>query len=233
MADKTSRYRQLLQQPQVRALLNTIRYAEGTAGPAGYQTMFGGGKFNDLSRHPDKVVRTDGYASAAAGAYQFMPGTWQGVASQLGLKRFGPEEQDIAAIRLIERRGALDPFLRGEKFGTVIDKLAPEWASLPTAAGGSYYGQPSKGLGDLYRYYEEQKQRVGTGPAPIATQPGDQRSVEDILSSVLRGQAKPGLEQTKSKTQTILDAVKSAVIQNIVPAALTPTALPAILPLPF
>ena len=128
MADKTARYRQLLQRPQVRALLNTIRYAEGTPGESGYRTMFGGGKFSDLSQHPNRVIKSGGYSSAAAGAYQFLPGTWQGVAGELGLKRFGPEEQDIAALRLIERRGALDPFLKGEKFGKVMDKLAPEWA---------------------------------------------------------------------------------------------------------
>lgn len=169
MSEKSSRYRELLKQPQVRALLNTIRYAEGTPGPSGYQTMFGGGKFSDLSQHPDKVIRSGGYASAAAGAYQFLPGTWKGIAGELGLKKFGPEEQDIAALGLIERRGALQPFLGGAKFGTVLNKLAPEWASLPTAAGQSYYGQPVKKLGDLYSYYEDQKKLAGTSP-PAASQ---------------------------------------------------------------
>ncbi len=61
-----------------------------------------------------------------------------------------------------KKRGALEPFLKGEKFGTVINKLAPEWAALPTSSGGSYYGQPSKKLGDLYQYYEQQKQKTGT-----------------------------------------------------------------------
>ncbi len=40
MTDKTARYRKLLQQPQVRALLNTISYAEGTPGESGYRTSF-------------------------------------------------------------------------------------------------------------------------------------------------------------------------------------------------
>lgn len=174
MSEKASRYQELLKQPQVRALLNTIRYAEGTPGPAGYQTMFGGGKFSDLSRHPDQVVRSGGYSSAAAGAYQFLPGTWKGIAGELGLKKFGPQEQDIAALGLIERRGALQPFLSGAKFGSVMDKLAPEWASLPTAAGQSYYGQPVKKLGDLYKYYEDQKKLAGasTQQQPsVASQP--------------------------------------------------------------
>jgi len=166
MSDLRQRYEELLQRPQVRALLNTIRYAEGTPGEAGYQTMFGGGKFDTSKgwRHPDKVISSGGYNSAAAGAYQFMPGTWQGTAKALGLPDFSPKSQDLAALYLIDKkRGALDPFLKGEKFGTVLNKLAPEWAALPTSSGGSYYGQPSKKLGDLYQYYEQQKQKSGTG----------------------------------------------------------------------
>ena len=213
MSDKFSRYQQLAQDPRVRGLLNTIRYAEGTSGEAGYRTMFGGGKFTDMSRHPDQVVNSGGYKSAAAGGYQFLPSTWQGIAKQLGLKSFDPQSQDIAAVGLIDRRGALDPFLRGEKFGTVINKLAPEWASLPTSAGGSYYGQPSKPLGELYNVYQQQKKAAGV---PVGTQPavqpsGSQRSVEDILSSAFRGTAKPGLE----KKNSIADAMKTAAIESV------------------
>lgn len=173
MSELRQRYEQLLQQPEVRSLLNTIRYAEGTPGEAGYRTMFGGGKFDTSKgwKHPDTVVKTPGYASAAAGAYQFLPGTWQSAQKALGLSGFDPKSQDLAALHLIERRGALDPFLKGEKFGTVINKLSPEWASLPTSGGGSYYGQPSKKLGDLYKYYEQQKQQVaGQGAATPQTQ---------------------------------------------------------------
>jgi lysozyme len=164
MSELRQRYEQLLQRPEVRSLLNTIRYAEGTPGEAGYQTMFGGGKFDTSKgwRHPDKAITGGGYTSTAAGAYQFLTPTWQGTAKALGLPGFDPKSQDLAALYLIDKkRGALDPFLKGEKFGTVLNKLAPEWASLPTSSGGSYYGQPSKKLGDLYNYYEQQKQKLG------------------------------------------------------------------------
>ena len=176
MSDLRQRYETLLQKPEVRSLLNTLRYAEGTPGEAGYRTMFGGGKFDTSKgwKHPDTVVRTPGYESAAAGAYQFLPGTWQGAQKALGLPSFDPKSQDLAALYLIDKkRQALDPFLKGEKFGTVINKLAPEWASLLTSGGGSYYGQPSKPLGDLYKYYEQQKQQVaGQGvPQPTPKQP--------------------------------------------------------------
>jgi muramidase (phage lysozyme) len=169
VSDLRQRYETLLQRPDVRALLNTIRYAEGTPGQAGYQTMFGGGKFDTTKgwQHPDKVIRSGGYASSAAGAYQFLQPTWQGTAKALGLPDFSPKSQDLAALYLIDKkRGALDPFLKGEKFGTVTNKLAPEWASLPTSGGGSYYGQPSKPLGDLYKYYEQQKQQLAGQTLP-------------------------------------------------------------------
>lgn len=184
MSDLRQRYETLLQRPDVRALLNTIRYAEGTPGQAGYQTMFGGGKFDTSKgwQHPDKVIRSGGYASSAAGAYQFLQPTWQGTAKALGLPDFSPKSQDLAALYLIDKkRGALDPFLRGEKFGTVTNKLAPEWASLPTSGGGSYYGQPSKPLGDLYKYYEQQKQQMAGQGVPsqqqAQVQPEQQQTV--------------------------------------------------------
>lgn len=121
-----------------RAWLSVIRAAEGTAGPNGYRTMFGGGLFSDMSRHPDRVIRSGGYASAAAGAYQFMPDTWRSV----GGGAMTPIRQDRAAMALAMRRGvdlSTAPFTPQN-----VARLAPEWASLPTLAGNSYYGQPNK-----------------------------------------------------------------------------------------
>ena len=76
--------------PERRALLNTIRYAEGTWSDGedkGYQVLYGGGLFQDLSRHPETVI-VRRYTSAAAGAYQFLPKTWKGVARELDLDSF-------------------------------------------------------------------------------------------------------------------------------------------------
>lgn len=192
MSDLRQRYETLLQRPEVRALLNTIRYAEGTPGQAGYQTMFGGGKFDTSKgwQHPDKVIKSGGYASSAAGAYQFLQPTWQGTAKALGLPDFSPKSQDLAALYLIDKkRGALEPFLRGEKFGTVTNKLAPEWASLPTSGGGSYYGQPSKPLGDLYKYYEQQKQQLAGQGVPSQQQAQAQQPEQ----AVAQQQGQPGV----------------------------------------
>jgi muramidase (phage lysozyme) len=132
--------------PERRALLDTIRYAEGTwrgGSPEGYRTLYGGGRFVSFERHPDTVVvRT--YASAAAGAYQFLPTTWEAASRRLGLKGFGPANQDQVALHLVEARGALAAVDRGELCDETMHRLSPEWASFPTHSGGSAYGQPAK-----------------------------------------------------------------------------------------
>jgi lysozyme len=117
--------------------------------------MFGGSYMPSLERHPNQVNYTSGYASAAAGAYQFMPFTWNLVVQSLGLRDFHPPAQDQGALFLIQRRGALPLADRGELSPELAAKLAPEWASFPTLAGNSYYGQPVKRYEELRRFYED------------------------------------------------------------------------------
>jgi muramidase (phage lysozyme) len=116
--------------------------------------MFGGSLMPSLDRHPDRVMYSSRYASAAAGAYQFMPFTWNMVTRKLGLTGFGPDSQDQGALYLIQRRGALHLADRGELTTELAARLAPEWASFPTLAGNSYYGQPVKRFDELRRFYE-------------------------------------------------------------------------------
>jgi lysozyme len=132
--------------PERQALLNTIRYAEGTwkQGGEGYRTLYGGGRFGSLARHPEIVV-TKRYRSAAAGAYQFLPSTWREAATKLELRSFEPRSQDQAALYLVDRRGVLE----------VMAVLAREWASFPSVSGGSAYGQPVKTPEELARFYRD------------------------------------------------------------------------------
>jgi muramidase (phage lysozyme) len=166
-------FQQFAGTPAGQGLLRAIRAGEGTAGPKGYQTMFGGGTFNDLSRHPDRVIRSGGYASAAAGAYQFLPGTWNEVAGRLGLKDFSPRSQDVAALaKARERLMPLGGLAVVEKEGLsprVAAALAPEWASFPTMSGKSYYGQPVKSLSTLQQAFGQ-----GRTAAPATSQPAQQ-----------------------------------------------------------
>ena len=156
--------------PERRALLNTIRFAEGTwarGEDLGYRIMFGGGLMGSLERHPDRVNYSGGYASAAAGAYQFMPFTWVRASRALQLQGFGPHMQDQAALFLIERRGALALADQGVFSADLAARLAPEWASFPTLAGSSYYGQPVQRYAVLRNFYERNLAELRTAVAPV------------------------------------------------------------------
>ena len=155
--------------PQRRALLNTIRRAEGTQEKDGYQILFGGGRFHDLTRHPEKVISKGRYTSAAAGAYQFLPPTWEMAKKALKLRDFGPDSQDQAAIFLIQRRCALPLADRGQLTPRLVANLAPEWASFPKVNGKSYYGQPVRRFHDLDRFYDRQLAALG-GKSPSWSQ---------------------------------------------------------------
>jgi len=146
-------------------LSRVIHVGEGTTGDKGYTTMFGGGQFTDLSKHPDQVVSASGYNSSAAGKYQFLTPTWNEARDALGLKDFSPESQEKAGRFLTQRRG-VDPdkvYTNFNDFKDAIDKLAPEWASLPYSKtspkgfgnGSSYYGQGGIDINEAWRIYNQ------------------------------------------------------------------------------
>ena len=121
-----------------------IRAGEGTSGESGYNTMFTGSQFSDTSKHPRQINRSGDLASDAAGAYQFLSTTWDGAKNALGLTDFSPASQEKAGKYLAQQRGlATDTvFTDKQSFLKELDKIAPEWASMPTlATGTSHYGQ--------------------------------------------------------------------------------------------
>jgi len=221
--------RQLLekfrQTPEGQRLLKTIRFAEGTSGPKGYQTMFGGGTFNDLSRHPDRVVRGNGYSSAAAGAYQFLPGTWQTQSSRLGLKGFGPAEQDVAALALARNRlmdlGGLETVRKEGLSQRVAAALSPEWASFPTETGRSYYGQPVKSLGELQKYYGAAPVTAPASVADSVSSPATKppAPVSSVLSSIFGANLSP-TEEKKSFAQSFVEQTIQGLLSSnrLIPA---------------
>ena len=144
-------------------LSKVIRYAEGTSGDSGYTTQFTGSQFNDLSRHPRQMKSGGGYSSDAAGAYQFLSTTWDEAKSALNLKDFSPASQEAAGKYLTQRRG-VDPnkvYTNIEDFTKAMNKLAPEWASLPYQGvspsghgkGSSYYGQGGIDINKAWELY--------------------------------------------------------------------------------
>lgn len=140
----------------IAAFLSMLRYAEGTAGPEGYRTLFGGSLFDSFDDHPRQAVRYGQLWTTAAGAYQLMavsplPGggttrvnTWDRIRAKLQLPDFSPASQDAAAIELIRERGALGDVMAG-RLATAVRKCAPVWASLP----GAGYNQPERQYASL------------------------------------------------------------------------------------
>lgn len=166
-----------LENPNTRGMLNAIRYAEGTAGDNGYSVTFGYEPFDNSKGHPARVVRKGGYASDAAGAYQFLSTTDRAVGERLGIgNAFDPVAQDLKALQYVQDRGVSlsDVAARGLQPEHVF-KLSGAWASFPKDAGGaSAYGQPSKPLDKILAVARGQTSAprlAGTGrsAAPAAT----------------------------------------------------------------
>tara|TARA_Y100000289_G_C3899717_1_gene138499 strand:- start:7 stop:1002 length:996 start_codon:yes stop_codon:yes gene_type:complete len=144
-------------------LSRVIRFGEGTTGDRGYNTQFTGRQFEDLSRHPRQINSSNGYSSDAAGAYQFLSTTWDRAKNALNLPDFSVSSQEKAGRYLTEQRGVNpDAVIQTkEEFKAAMDKLAPEWASLPYSGvspegygkGSSYYGQGGKSLDELWSLY--------------------------------------------------------------------------------
>jgi muramidase (phage lysozyme) len=135
------------QDPNVRHFLDVvIPGAEGTT-THGYNTAFGGDRFDSLADHPRYLKpfkQTDGKTNytSAAGKYQFLSNTWDETAKALGLSDFGPENQDLGALYLLHQRGVLPDLQRGD-FKTAVNKTGSVWASLPS----SNYPQPKRDAG--------------------------------------------------------------------------------------
>ena len=158
----TSDNRKAVLGPATMALLDTIAFAEGTSKYPnnGYNTQFTGKQFSGIN-HPRQVLSSGWHRSDAAGRYQFLSTTWDSV----GGGAMTPERQDKGAVRLIIKRlkqagihvnntNDLEYLLKQEGLSRrIVAALAPEWASLPTVYGASYYGQPVKSLSSLQGYY--------------------------------------------------------------------------------
>lgn len=149
----------LLGNPNVRKMLDLISYTEGTQAN-GYYTTFGGGRQSSLATHENRrksFKQTDGKSnvSSAAGRYQFLKRTWDGLAKQYGLTDFGERSQDIGALALIAQKGQLERVVAGDIKGAAAN-LGSVWASLPS----STYKQGKKSWDAVDRFLS------GSSPAP-------------------------------------------------------------------
>src|SRR5512139_1394283 len=159
--------RAALASPRVRAFLRVIREGESSQDDSAYTVMFGGQHFTAPPWvHPRQINEAAGLRSSAAGAYQFLSGTWGDCQQALNLPDFSPESQDLAAIWLIGRAGALDDVLEG-RLAVAVNRCANVWASLP----GSPYGQPTLDYERVSRVYAEWLNRYQAEAVAPATQP--------------------------------------------------------------
>lgn len=195
------------QNPRVRQFLDLIAHTEGTEGN-GYRTAFGGGRLPNLSDHPrysktfkQKNGKTN--KTSAAGRYQFLRGTWDGLARQYGLKDFGPQSQDIAAVALLAQNGALGRILKGDMQGAVR-KAGPTWASLPTAP--ASYSQPTKSWQTVNRF-------LGGKIGPSQAQPQFERP-QRISIAELQAQEKQFARPNRVPISELQAMEQSSVFQR-------------------
>lgn len=143
---------------QIRAaVLYMIRSCEHSASDVAsgmdYQTFYGGARFQDMSDHPLNTGEMQGVplpaqvcinagfsdgvcVSTAAGGYQFTKPTWNEIRDYGGthLPDFTPESQDVAALRLLSKIGAL-PLIDAGNIQAALPKIGTRWASIPGALG--------------------------------------------------------------------------------------------------
>jgi tape measure domain-containing protein len=151
---------ELISDPRVQALIDTIGKGEGTFNPrtgertynkmfAGYRFSLGSGEgaFRRTPFFNPKTGKMD--ISTATGLGQFIHPTWAGVSDALGGLSIGsPHDQELGMVELMRERGMLGPLMRGD-VRTAIRRGSGEWASLP----GSTSKQPQQkmeGALDVY-----------------------------------------------------------------------------------
>jgi muramidase (phage lysozyme) len=148
-----------LDDPNVQAFLQVIRAGEGTSDLDGYRRMFGGALFDSFRDHPRQLhtcqTRHGPLSSTAAGAYQFLSRTWTALVDQYGFEDFSRQNQDEAAVALIDGRGALQDVIGG-RFSEAIRKCCKEWASLP----GAGYNQPERTFAQALEVYASNGGRI-------------------------------------------------------------------------
>jgi lysozyme len=154
-------------QQNIAAFLQVLQQAEGTAGRGGYRACYGyAHQIQSFADHPcitrewlgevlaDAMCANAGFGpgckSTAAGAYQIIKPTWQGLKGALGLPDFTPASQDAAAVQLIKQCGALEDVKAG-RFNEAVRKCRSKWASLP----GNYAKQGQKTYAQLGLWFQQ------------------------------------------------------------------------------
>ena len=161
---------------EVQAFLRALKVAEGTIkSKNSYDTVFGGQMIPVRQMTVKELIDTQmsdrlpqrfggGKApwpkgSVASGAYQFMPNTLKQLMKMKVLRpsdKMTPENQDRAAWALAKFRGVTLQQLKTQGMSrAIMNKIAPEWASIPNLEGKSNYNQPVKSPEILKETYQK------------------------------------------------------------------------------
>lgn len=200
------------------AFLALIRAGEGTADGDGYRRMFGGELFADFGDHPRKTITAGRYTSTAAGAYQFLSRTWDGLVKQYAFPNFAPACQDEAAVALIAGRGALDDVLAG-RIEQAIRRCNREWASLP----GSPYGQPTRTMAQALATYAAAGGMLSEAPPLVGL---DQNARPDAPAAAT---AAPQASPAPTPARAQLDAPQPRQSEGLTMPPFLLAALPALI----
>ena len=154
--------------PHLRAFLDLIAWSELgdgllAASDNGYNVLVGStpqkpNLFTSYADHPRQKIdipRLHIY-STAAGRYQIMMRTWDGLQAQHHFQDFGPKSQDWAAVALVGGRSASGLVEKGD-IQQAITKCCLEWASFP----GNNYGQGANRMDRLIAHYDTFLKRYG------------------------------------------------------------------------
>lgn len=117
--------------PEGKAYLRMIKASEG----GDYDIIFGGEKIADLSKHPNKRVkfndRAGGGVSTAAGAYQIINSTWNGMAPRINANDFSARNQDRVALALALEKPGMYEAIMSRNVPKMVERSNGIYTSLP------------------------------------------------------------------------------------------------------
>jgi muramidase (phage lysozyme) len=207
--------RAALKNRNVAAFLRTIREGESSQDDSAYTVMYGGQHFTSFADHPRRLNAANGITSSAAGAYQFLSKTWDGLVRQYGFEDFSPQSQDEAAVALVQGRRALEDLYRGD-LATALDKCSWEWASLPP----NRYGQGAMTAERVYATYDkwggsclpvEEEKSMPFPALALAALPTLIESIPALTRLFGKGQQSEKNAQTAEKVIEIVKTATGAV----------------------
>jgi muramidase (phage lysozyme) len=140
----------------VKAFLDVLGYAEGTDDQ--YNFMFTHVPFSSYADHPRSVRCSGRFCSDAAGRYQFLSTTWDGLKHGAGVWDFSPESQDKGCLYLLKSIGVYNTIVNISSyndFSKAVTGAGGTWASLP----GSPHGQSSHSLETLWAKFQSFRTR--------------------------------------------------------------------------